>query len=199
MALVSFSGTRPCHLTPATEWAQIPCPLGRKLKPANRNSKEECMQIKTAKGNGCPQCLCGGQMKMAPASLTDTHLEDNSTIKSSYEFPFWISRLWNNCCFWYSHERLSSNSNSSLRKTKYSYHLDTLCVVQDCCISTTRHITHMRLCKMPSLNMPNIYDIQGYYQFCYSMKSSVSVDRSGRRGEQQKRGKEGAVVVKSEY
>lgn len=28
---------------------------------------------------------------MAPASLTDTHLEDNSNIKSSYEFPFWMS------------------------------------------------------------------------------------------------------------
>lgn len=54
VALVSFSGTRPCHLTPATEWARIPCPLGRKLRPANRNSKEECMQIPTAKGNGCP-------------------------------------------------------------------------------------------------------------------------------------------------
>lgn len=54
VALVSFSGTWLCHLTPATEWARIPCPLGRKLRPANRNSKEECMQIVTAKGNGCP-------------------------------------------------------------------------------------------------------------------------------------------------
>lgn len=54
VALLSFSGTRPCHLTPATEWARIPCPLGRKLRPANRNSKEGCMQIPTAKGNGCP-------------------------------------------------------------------------------------------------------------------------------------------------
>ena len=36
-------GTGPCHLTPAAEWAWIPCPLGRKLRPADRNSKQECV------------------------------------------------------------------------------------------------------------------------------------------------------------
>lgn len=115
--LVSFSGTRLRHLTPATEWARIPCPLGRKLRPANRNSKEECMQIATAKGNWCPQCLCGGQTKMAPASLTDTHLEDNSSIKSLQEFPSGRYSLWNNCCLWFFHEWLSLNSNNSPKNT----------------------------------------------------------------------------------
>lgn len=34
-------GTGLCHLTPATEWAPTPCPLGRKLAPRqrHRNSK----------------------------------------------------------------------------------------------------------------------------------------------------------------
>lgn len=91
-ALVSSSNARLCHLTPATEWARIPCPFGRKLGPADRNSKEEWMQIAAAKGNGCPRCLRrggrGGQMKMAPASLTDSPLEDDSSIKSGWKFPF---------------------------------------------------------------------------------------------------------------
>lgn len=75
-----------CHrvgMNPLSVWQEV-----RKLGPADRNSKEECMQIAAAKGNGRPQCLRGGQMKMAPASLTDSPLEDNSGIKSRWKFPF---------------------------------------------------------------------------------------------------------------
>lgn len=38
---------------------------------------------------GALSVCVGGQMKMAPASLTDGHLEDNSSIKSRWKFPFW--------------------------------------------------------------------------------------------------------------
>lgn len=40
LSVFFLPGTGLCHLTPATEWAAIPCPLGRKLAPPpHRNSK----------------------------------------------------------------------------------------------------------------------------------------------------------------
>lgn len=75
LASVSFSGTRPCHLTPATERAWGPCPLGRKSGPTNRNPKEEFMQIATAKGNECP-LMFRARAKTPPASFKDSHSED---------------------------------------------------------------------------------------------------------------------------
>lgn len=36
------------------------------------------MQIPTAEGNDCPQCLSRGQKQRAPASFKDSHLEKNN-------------------------------------------------------------------------------------------------------------------------
>lgn len=76
LASVSLPGTRPCHLTPATERAWSPCPLGRKSAPTNRNTKEEFMQIPTARGNECPLMSAGAGRRRHLLYLKDSHLED---------------------------------------------------------------------------------------------------------------------------
>ena len=62
-------GTGPCHLTPAAEWAWIPCPLGRKLRPADRNSEQECvLTLPAQEMSAFSVCVEPGLLNRGPQS-----------------------------------------------------------------------------------------------------------------------------------
>lgn len=72
-----------------------------------------------------------------------------------------MSRLGNNCSYWYFHKCLYLISNISPRETKYLYQFNMftsgIWVFFSRYISIARHITYMRSCKMSWFNMPTIY------------------------------------------